>query len=131
MPGYDDRRFAPPAPVASVVLRTPEGGEEIEAVPMLIDSGADTTLLPRTAAATLGIVGTGERFRLEAFDGTITEADVVQAVVVFLGRRFRGSFLLIDAEIGIIGRDLLNHVRLLLDGPAGAWQEWPPTVEDA
>lgn len=34
---------------------------------MLIDSGADTTLLPRSIIATLGIEGTGERYPLVAF----------------------------------------------------------------
>lgn len=36
---------------------------------MLIDSGADATLLPRSIIATLGIEGTGERYPLVAFDG--------------------------------------------------------------
>jgi len=31
--------------------------------------------------------------------------------------------LLTDAEVGVIGRDILNHLRLLLDGPAMNWEE--------
>ncbi len=61
MPAYDDRHFHPPAPVARVSLRHPESGESVENVPMQIDSGADVTLLPASAVASLGIVGTGER----------------------------------------------------------------------
>ena len=131
MPAYDDSRFAPPAPAARVSLRNPDNGESVEDVPLLIDSGADATLLPKSAVATLGIVGTGERYQLVAFDGTITESEAIRADLVFLNRRFRGRFLLIDAEAGVVGRDVLNHVRLLLDGPALSWEEWAPPVGDA
>jgi hypothetical protein len=59
MPAYDDNRFAPAAPVARVVVRHPDHPASIADVLMLIDSGADASLLPRTAVASLGIEGTG------------------------------------------------------------------------
>jgi Aspartyl protease len=131
MPTYDDRHFAPAAPIARVVLRHPDSGESIEDVPMLIDSGADATLVPRSAVASLGIQGTGERYRLEAFDGTTNESEAVRAVLVFLNKSFRGRFLPVESEVGVIGRNVLNCVRLLLDGPALDWEELPPTRRDA
>jgi hypothetical protein len=36
-------------------------------------------------------------------------------------RRFRGQFLLIDQDLGIIGRNVLNFVSLLFDGPRLTW----------
>jgi hypothetical protein len=131
MPAYDDRRFTPPAPVALVVIRHPDRGDAVADVPMLIDSGADASLLPNSAIATLGIAGTGERYQLMAFDGTTSESEAVRADLVFMGRRFRGRFLMIDAEVGVVGRDVLNHVRLVLDGPALIWEELPPSVKNA
>ena len=127
MPAYDDDRFDPPAPVANVELRHPDRVERIADVPMLIDSGADATLLPKLAIASIGIGGTGERYQLVAFDGTISDAEAVLADLVFPRRRFRGRDLLTDAEIGIIGRDVLNHVRMRFDGPASTWDEWSTT----
>src|SRR4051794_24490643 len=121
MPAYDDRLYVPPAPVARVVARHPGLAERVEDVPMLIDSGADATLLPRAAATALGLVGTGERYQLVAFDGTASESEAVLASLTFLRRNFRGKYLLIEAEIGVIGRDILNHLRLLFDGPALNW----------
>jgi len=59
MPAYDDSRFAPPAPVALVSIRHPDREEVVSDVPMLIDSGADATLLPKSAVASLGILGRG------------------------------------------------------------------------
>ena len=46
MPVYDGVIYTPPAPVAYVTLRDATGGSSITDVPMLIDTGADATLLP-------------------------------------------------------------------------------------
>ena len=126
MPAYDDQDFAPPAPVALVVLRHPESGKSPADVPMLIDSGADATLLPGSAVATLGLAGAGERYDMLAFDGTTSKAEAVRAVMVFLNKTFGGRFLQVESEVGVIGRNVLNRVRLLLDGPAMNWEEFAP-----
>lgn len=47
MPEYDSNRFDPPAPLAIVSLRNPETGKTVSDIPMLIDSDADASLLPR------------------------------------------------------------------------------------
>lgn len=125
MPAYDEEGFAPAAPVATVILRHPESGESLMGVPMLIDSGADATLLPRSAVLALDLPGLGERYEMVAFDGTINEPEAIRATVVFLNKTFRGRFLQVESEVGIIGRNVLNHVRLLLDGPARKWEELP------
>ncbi len=125
MPPYDDRLFVPPAPLARVVVRHPEREQSVEDVPMLIDSGADATLLPRSAATSLGLEATGERYQLVGFDGAVSESEAVHASLGFLRRNFRGRYLLTEAEVGVIGRDILNHIRLLLDGPAFHWDEHP------
>ncbi len=62
---------------------------------MLIDSGADATLLPRSSATSLGLEGTGERYQLVGFDGTISDSEAVLASLAFLRRNFRGRYLLI------------------------------------
>ncbi|MEX0717979.1 MAG: hypothetical protein WD066_15400 [Planctomycetaceae bacterium] len=118
--------FNPPAPVAHVEVRHPDRDARIADVPMLIDSGADLSLLPSAAVGSIGIIGTGERYQLVGFDGTISESEAVRADLVVSGRRYRGRFLLTDADVGIVGRDVLNHIRFLLDGPASAWEVLPP-----
>jgi predicted aspartyl protease len=130
MPQCDDEGFAPAAPVARVSLRHPDSGEGITDVRMLIDSGADATLLPKSALASLGLTGTGERYQLVAFDGTTNESEAVRAVLVFLNKTFRGRFLQVESEVGVIGRNVLNNLRLLLDGPVLHWEELPPTTRD-
>ena len=55
MPEYDGENFDPPAPVAFVVLRNPVTGVVLPDVPMLIDTGADATLLPASAVKKIGV----------------------------------------------------------------------------
>lgn len=64
MPPYDSESLTPPGPVARVMVRHPEREASVGDVPMLIDSGADASLLPRAVAAALGLEGTGERYQL-------------------------------------------------------------------
>ena len=45
MPAYDGTRFDPPAPLVHVSVRNPASGAVLPEVPMLLDSGADVTLL--------------------------------------------------------------------------------------
>jgi hypothetical protein len=128
MPAYDQGRFAPPAPVAGVLIRNPETGKAESSVAMLIDSGADVTLLPAAIASAIELPGAPSRYELVAFDGTTSFARAVRAELVFLRRTFKGQFLLTGAEIGILGRDVLNHVSLVLDGPNRSWEEQPNDV---
>ena len=46
--------------------------------------------------------------------------------MLFLRRAFRGRYLVIETERGILGRDILNHVTVLLDGPQQQWSEHIP-----
>ncbi len=48
------------------------------------------------------------------------------AVLVVLNKSFRGRSLLVDSEVGVIGRNVLNRVRLHLDGPSLHREEWAP-----
>ena len=41
--------------------------------------------------------------------------------LIFLGRTFRGRFLLIDQADGILGRNILNHLNLAFNGPELLW----------
>ena len=125
MPAYDHSLFDPPAPVASVTLRRREGGVICPNVPMLIDSGADVTLLPANSVRQLGIdVDPTAQYELMAFDGSISYAQAVYADLLFLHRTFKGRFLLTDQACGILGRDILNHLPLLLNGPRMIWEEF-------
>ena len=127
MPTYDTSHFDPPAPVAYVTLRDPHSGATVADVPLLLDTGADVTLLPRIAVEILGVLLlANERYALMGFDGRKSFARVVMLDMLFLRRAFRGRSLLTEEEHGISGRDILNHVMVPLDGPRRQWSEHMP-----
>ena len=124
MPSYEGSLFDPPAPVARVVLRNPDSESTVSGVPLLLDTGADVTLLPEASVESLGVSPLVETYyELIGFDGSESVAYVVSMDMIFLGRAFRGRYLLTEEEYGILGRDVLNHVALLLDGPGQEWSE--------
>ena len=94
MPAYDATRFDPPAPLAQVTLRHPGNGATRLDVPMLLDSGADVTLIPKTVIELLG-------------------------ATIVPGRQM-------DRAWGILGRNVLNAIPILLDGPHLEWDEHRP-----
>jgi hypothetical protein len=124
MPTYDDHFFNPPAPLARVTIRNSQGGKTVSDVPMLIDSGAHVTLIPQQLVILLGAsIEPDTGYEVMGFDGRKSIAQVVSLDLIFLRRAFRGRFLVNGQEWGIIGRDVLNHVSLLLDGPRLMWEE--------
>jgi predicted aspartyl protease len=121
---YDDRNYQPPASVVSLTLRTLDPQNPITTTVLaLIDTGADVTLLPRRAVEQLGLTPqTDESVKLAWFDGSLHSADSVELEAAFQGGRFRGRYALVDQPHGVVGRNILNHFRLLFDGPAKTWQ---------
>ena len=124
MPKYDAARYNPPAPVASVTLRNPQTSVELADQHLLIDTGADATLIPQVALAPLGLQPIPDvTYELVAFDGTRSVTSVADLDLIFLNRRFRGRYLLTHEDTGVLRRDILNHLALLLDGPGNQWTE--------
>lgn len=89
---------------------------------MLIDSGADVTLVPLATVTEIGLSTNVEQgYELSGFDGQESFAFPVALELTFSGRIFRGQFLVLDHPTGIIGRNLLNLLRVTLDGPRLEW----------
>jgi hypothetical protein len=91
---------------------------------MLLDSGADVTLLPQSGVQRLSVASEqAEEVELVGFDGHRSTSPIVRVDLILLGKTFKGRYLTFNQECGILGRDILNHLALLLDGPALSWQE--------
>ena len=126
MPSYDSNFASPPAPVVRVTIRNVSRTKTVTGIPLLIDTGADATLIPRTIVPYLGISEetlAPSGFSLVGFDGSRSPAILVPAELEFLGRRLRGEYLLTDGTYGVLGRDILNLFRLVFDGPNQVWEE--------
>lgn len=85
------------------------------------------TLVPRAAADSLGLSpDPHKQYQLMGFGGGVSFAPVVRLELVFCARTFRGQFLVVEQEWGVMGRNVLNAISLTLDGPRLAWQEHRP-----
>jgi hypothetical protein len=123
MPNYDASQFYPPAPVAHVTLRNPSTAASVSEIHLLIDSGADVKLLPRRAVEMLNVPFAEQLYELIGFDGSKSRVQAASLEMILLGRMFQGRYLLIDDVRGILGRDVLNHIAIILDGPHQEWSE--------
>lgn len=114
--------YDPPALIAKLALKKIESADRLRDVEVLLDTGSDITLLPKTALDSLDFPPEfGTKISLVAFDGSVTEYDIYELQIDFMGLRFTGKYCAIDDPIGILGRDVLNKVSLLLDGPNLEW----------
>lgn len=108
----------PPAPFVNVTLKCPTTGTRAADLPAQLDSAADRTVLPGSVVEALGLVEDG-RVLFQGFAGEVIELPVF--LVEALVHDFRP--LLIRAALGenephiLLGRDVLNAHRILLDGP--------------
>jgi predicted aspartyl protease len=122
MPDYDSILFNPPAPLALVTLINPQNNFQISNVPMLLDTGADAALIPQTCAQPLNLKPENQIWEIEAFDGSTNQSVVVNLQMIFQGRSFRGEYLLIEQDYGIIGRNILNLLNINFDGRNLRWE---------
>ncbi|MDX6496840.1 MAG: hypothetical protein QOG23_100 [Blastocatellia bacterium] len=91
---------------------------------MPIDSGSDITLIPRTSIDELELeIDPKAGYELQGFDGRNSVAQAVTLDLLFLKRTIRGKYVVVDSSMGILGRDVLNHLAILLEGPSLSWRE--------
>jgi len=108
---------APPAPFVNVTLRCAATGTTATVAAQL-DTGADRTVLPGNVVEALGLVEDG-RMQFQGFAGAIVELPLFLVEL----RIENLPELAIRAVLGdaephvLLGRDVLNGHRLLLDGP--------------
>lgn len=112
--GYD-RSFNPPAPVLPIVVSGPTGRRT--RLDAKIDTAADVSGLPRAVVEDLGLLP-ARRVRAVTWRGEPTEVRLHRGDVLLMGRRIRDAeWLPIARPYALLGRDLLNELVLLLDGP--------------
>ncbi|MBC8141056.1 MAG: hypothetical protein H7Y38_06405 [Armatimonadetes bacterium] len=127
MPQYVLDYSEQPAPVGLVTFhRLDDENVAVSDVRMLLDAGADATLVPRYVAERLNVTladSTTKGVRLSGYDATESGTIVTRLRMDFNGKKFRGDYAVTDSEVGIIGRSILNRFRLVFDGPRQTWEE--------
>ena len=110
-----DAGFDPPAPVVPVLLSAV--GSDRVLTPMLLDTGADCTLVPERVARSLGLPRVG-RSDVRGVTGASTSRDC-HAALVRIGAWSRIVRVVPLEDEAILGRDVLRAMVVRLDGPSG------------
>jgi predicted aspartyl protease len=111
-------RNSPPAPLALLNVAAIGSDDWATDIPALIDTGADLTVLPEQVAARLGLIPV-EHTPATGFDGHTSMLPVFAVQLVIR------DFAPLEVEVlggvaewyAILGRDVLNRFKLVLDGP--------------
>ena len=111
-------QLRPPAPFVHVTLRNPVSGAEQRDIPAQLDTAADRTLLPDTLVQVLALPQIGS-IPIGGVGG------VVQTMPSYPVQLAIHNFPSVTVEVVasaeetwiLLGRDVLNANRLLLDGP--------------
>jgi predicted aspartyl protease len=112
------QQLNPPAPFVHVTLRCPATGARAPDLAAQVDHGADRTVLPGQVVEALGLVEDG-RAQFQGFAGEIVELPIflVEVQVHDLAPQLTRAVLGQHEPHILLGRDVLNTHRVLLDGP--------------
>jgi predicted aspartyl protease len=112
--------YNPPFPLLPVALFHPESGTGTEEIPAFVDTGADGTLAP---ARYLAAIHAEEMYstRMRSHWGESRLARIYLVDLEIAGLRLPGVEVVADdqGENVLLGRNVLNRLIILLDGPAG------------
>jgi predicted aspartyl protease len=109
-----DASVDPPAPMVPVRIAGPVGDEAVM-LPMLVDTGAECTLVPALLVRQLGLPQI-DVIGVTGVGGGRTRTAVHAASVELGGLRMLARIVAF-ADEAILGRDILNQAVVTLDGP--------------
>jgi len=115
--GYN-QQLDPPAPFVHVTLRCCESGKEVANLPAQLDTAADRTVIPGKLVAQLSLVQLDE-LPVAGFGGQVLLVLTYRIELTVRGLQPLTIEVLSHPEepFVLLGRDVLNQYRTLLDGP--------------
>jgi gag-polyprotein putative aspartyl protease len=110
-----------PAPFVYASVRSVDTQQEARDIPAQVDPGADRTVLPTALVPQLGLVQRGS-LPLAGFAGEVISYPTYYVDIAIRSLPF--VTVRVVAHEGepyvLLGRDVLNHFRIILDGPQQA-----------
>ena len=114
-------QLTPPAPFVHLSLRNPATGAEVASVPAQVDSAADRSVIPQSLATQLDLAQIGT-LAIGGLGGMIFSLPTYVAIVAIheLTPQAVKVVANTDEPWMLLGRDVLNALRVTLDGPGTA-----------
>jgi gag-polyprotein putative aspartyl protease len=118
-----NRQVEPPAPFIHVSLRCLETDKSVASLPALIDTAADRAVIPGAVAEVLGLIPLDELL-VAGLGGQVFSALTYKVELAIRSLSPQKVVLIAHEEEPyiLLGRDVLNRHRLLLDGPGLAFE---------
>lgn len=114
MERYDEKQFDPPAPIVMVKVSNPYAKVSKKSKGK-IDTGAFKTAIPEGWVEELGLIQAGET-DVSGYDGKIDRKWTYYANISFKECNFYTEVIPANRKNVLIGRDVLNQLKVLLDG---------------
>lgn len=113
---YDNQHYNPPAPVLPITIRSPGDSVKQITIDVLVDTGADMTVLPR---ALINALGAEPASTYDVFG--IGRVSIGPCDTYFLEFEIAGTRKLVEVigvgDEPVLGRNLINEFTLRLHGP--------------
>jgi len=112
-----NQEVEPPAPFLEVVVHHPEGRAQAAYVQAKIDTGADISTVPTTLIAQLELP-VASKMIVEGYDSIPATVSSYGVLIEVAGARFKDwEVIAIPEPYVLLGRDVLNHFYVQLNGP--------------
>jgi predicted aspartyl protease len=114
-----DTHYEPPFPTVQVILDNIEDGEKTGRLPGLLDTGADGSMVPVDVLRQILAPAISES-RIRSHWGEWRSVQLFVVDIVIDGLRLPGVWVVGDEQGDeiVLGRNVINMLRILLDGPA-------------
>ncbi len=110
--------LSPPAPFVTVRIADPVFPSRHHTLSAEVDTGADITAIPQSVVAELALAPAGTA-RVAGYEGRAALLSYYDVILSLAGVNLVGlSVVAVEGEFALVGRDVLNHFRTVLDGPA-------------
>jgi hypothetical protein len=107
----------PPALFIDIIVRHPEDSAQIAHISAKIDTAADISAIPTSVIAQLGLPIT-KKLRVKGYDDVPITVFTYSALLEVDQAHFDSLRVIATAKAyALLGRDVLNHFYLHLDGP--------------